>query len=257
MLAPRYELSRSRAAGLPQIVRLAPALFLSGILLAGGQATTARAQPAPAARPSAATTYADQIAEASQRFGIPAAWITTVLQAESAGDARAVSPKGAMGLMQLMPETWAGLRVRHGLGQDPFDPRDNILAGVAFLREMYNRYGSPGFLAAYHAGPGRYEQHLRGRPLPPETRAYLAALAPAIDGEASEPLSIAGVADPLAWRRAPLFVERSGRSSVAPRSQSGGQADDRPAAPVAQDQTDMAPQPTDLFVVRTTVRDRQ
>jgi hypothetical protein len=206
-------------------------------------------------RPSAAISYADHIAEASQRFGIPATWITAILQAESAGDARAVSPKGAMGLMQLMPETWAGLRIRHGLGQDPFDPRDNILAGVAFLREMHDRYGSPGFLAAYHAGPGRYEQHLVGRPLPPETRAYLAALAPAIDGEAPASGSVEGVTDPLAWRSSPLFVERSGRSTVAPRLQSEGQADDGPAAPVAHDQTDMAPQPADLFVARIAGRD--
>ena len=67
---------------------------------------------------------------------------------------RAISPKGAMGLMQLMPETWAALRARYGLGRDAFDPHDNILAGAAFLREMHDRYGSPGFLAAYNAGPG-------------------------------------------------------------------------------------------------------
>lgn len=256
MPAPRYELSRSRAAGSPRIVRLAPALLLSG-LLAGGQADTARAQAGPAARPSAAAPYADHIAEASQRFGIPATWITAILQAESAGNVRAVSPKGAMGLMQLMPETWAGLRVRHGLGQDPFDPHDNILAGVAFLREMHDRYGSPGFLAAYHAGPGRYEQHLGGRQLPPETRAYVAALTPAIDGDAPASGSVAAAADPLAWRRAPLFVERSGRSSIAPRSQSDSEANDRPAAPVVHTEADMAAQPADLFVVRTAAREPQ
>src|SRR3546814_3022380 len=87
------------------------------------------------------------------------------MRVESRGDVRAVSPKGAMGLMQLMPDTWASLRVRLGLGANPYDPRDNILAGAAYLREMHDRYGSPGFLAAYNAGPGRYEEYLAGRPL--------------------------------------------------------------------------------------------
>ena len=72
-----------------------------------------------------------------------------------------------MGLMQIMPKTYAELRARHRLGPDAYDPRDNILAGAAYLREMLDRYGSPGFLAAYNAGPLRYDQHLAtGRPLP-------------------------------------------------------------------------------------------
>ena len=75
------------------------------------------------------------------------------MQAESGGDARALSPKGAMGLMQIMPGTWAELRLRYGLGADPYDPHDNITAGAAYLREMHDRYGEPGFLAAYNAGP--------------------------------------------------------------------------------------------------------
>jgi len=56
---------------------------------------------------------------------------------ESGGDVLALSPQGAMGLMQIMPNTWAGLRARHGLGADPYEPRDNILAGAAYLREMH------------------------------------------------------------------------------------------------------------------------
>src|SRR3546814_19834934 len=77
----------------------------------------------------------------------------SVMRVESRVDVRAVSPKGAMGLRRLMPDTWASLRVRLGLGANPYDPRDNILAGAAYLREMHDRYGSPGFLAAYNAGP--------------------------------------------------------------------------------------------------------
>ena len=117
------------------------------------------------------------IAEASQRFGIPARWIEAVIMAESNGDPKAVSPKGAMGLMQLMPETWAELRDQHDLGADPFDPRTNILAGTAYLKAMQHRFGYPAPFAAYNAGPGRYEDHLRtGKPLPAETRAYVARI---------------------------------------------------------------------------------
>jgi soluble lytic murein transglycosylase-like protein len=110
---------------------------------------------------------------AAARFGLPVDLIETVIAVESGGQARAVSPAGAMGLMQLMPGTWADLRLRLELGADPFDPGDNILAGAAYLRELRDRYGAPGFLAAYNAGPGRYEASLTGRPLPQETRLYV------------------------------------------------------------------------------------
>jgi soluble lytic murein transglycosylase-like protein len=122
------------------------------------------------------------IAEASARFGIPATWIERVIRAESAGHtARGGRPirsrAGAMGLMQLMPGTWQAMRSAHGLGSDPDDPRDNILAGTAYLRAMYDRFGYPGLFAAYNAGPARYSEHLvRGRRLPSETVAYVAKL---------------------------------------------------------------------------------
>lgn len=123
------------------------------------------------------------IAEASQRFAIPQAWIAAVMQAESAGlthwKGRPItSPAGAMGLMQLMPGTWDAMHRRHGLGTDPYDPRDNIMAGTAYLRAMYDRFGYPGLFAAYNAGPGRYAEYLhKQRPLPVETRAYITQLA--------------------------------------------------------------------------------
>lgn len=134
----------------------------------------------------AQTIHAAEIAAASQRFGIPEAWIRAVMRAESAGDRSAVSHRGAMGLMQLMPATWAGLRAQHGFGADPFMPQDNILAGTAYLREMLDRFGSvPLMLAAYNAGPRRVEMHLAtGQPLPAETRAYVATLAPLLTGDA-------------------------------------------------------------------------
>lgn len=140
----------------------------------------------PLSGAAAQTIHAAEIAAASQRFGIPEAWIRAVMRAESAGDRHAVSHRGAMGLMQVMPATWAGLRAQHGLGADPFVPHDNILAGTAYLREMLDRFGSvPLMLAAYNAGPRRVEMHLAtGQPLPAETRAYVAALAPLLTGDA-------------------------------------------------------------------------
>ncbi|WP_372502302.1 lytic transglycosylase domain-containing protein [Tistrella mobilis] len=123
------------------------------------------------------------IKEASQRFAIPESWIQAIVLAESGGDVRATSPKGAMGLMQLMSETWAELRDQHDLGADPFDPRMNILAGTAYLKAMQHRFGYPALFAAYNAGPGRYEDHLRtGKQLPAETRDYVARIAEMLAG---------------------------------------------------------------------------
>ena len=139
----------------------------------------ALAQNAPAERAAARHPYAVHVTDAARRFGLPEAWIWAVMRVESNRDARAVSSAGARGLMQIMPATWTGLRARYRFGRDPFDPRDNIMAGAAYLREMHDRYGNvTAMLAAYNAGPGRYDEHLsRGRPLPAETRAYLAKLA--------------------------------------------------------------------------------
>jgi soluble lytic murein transglycosylase-like protein len=148
------------------------------------------------------------IEEASDRFAVPARWIRAVIQIESGGDEHAISPRGAMGLMQLMPGTWVELGVRYGLGLDPFDPRDNVFAGTAYLREMHDRFGSVGFLAAYHAGPSRYEHHLAtGQPLPPDTVAYVAAVAPLLGDEHGERTAFAG-RRAVPWRQSPLFIGR-------------------------------------------------
>jgi len=123
------------------------------------------------------------IAEASARCAVPAPWIVRVMRAESGGnvtiDGRPIrSPKGAMGLMQLMPATWADMRARLGVGDDPDDPRDNIMAGACYLRAMYDRFGYPGLFAAYNAGPARYAAYLAGEArLPGETIAYLGTVA--------------------------------------------------------------------------------
>lgn len=195
----------------------------------------ASAQPSRPVRAIPVDPYAGHIAEASRRFGIPAAWIRAVMRAESSGDPQALSHAGAIGLMQVMPATWASLRVRHRLGADPYDPRNNILAGTAYLRELHDRYGSVvAMLAAYNAGPGRYEASLAGRPLPAKTRAYVAAIVPIIGGgDAAGPIVVAA-ADPLAWTRAPLFVEPSLRMSAVDPAAGGS---DDAAAPASREES--------------------
>jgi hypothetical protein len=132
------------------------------------------------------------------------------MQAESGGVVHALSPTGAMGLMQIMPQTWAELRSRYGLGSDPFDPYDNVVAGTAYLRELLDRFGERGFLAAYNAGPSRYEEHLAtGNPLPSETIAYMSAVT-----TLRESVPLAGSDSATSWRAGALFIA-SGHASLA------------------------------------------
>ena len=123
------------------------------------------------------------IREAAARYGVPEQWIREVMRQESDGQEQAVSSAGAMGLMQVMPDTYDDLRQRYPLGSDPFEPHDNIMAGAAYIREMYDRYGAPGFLAAYNAGPLRLDGYLVGSDsLPDETVNYVASIAPRLGG---------------------------------------------------------------------------
>jgi hypothetical protein len=129
------------------------------------------------------------IVEASKRFDVPDTWIRQVMKVESAGyQFRATgelttSPAGAMGLMQLMPDTYDEMRARYNLGGDAYEPHDNILAGAAYLREMYDAFGVPAFLAAYNAGPNRLEDYLvHNKPLPEETRRYVWMIGTQIQG---------------------------------------------------------------------------
>jgi hypothetical protein len=134
------------------------------------------------------------------------------MQVESGGDAHALSPKGAMGLMQIMPETYEALRQAFGLGADPYQPRDNIMAGAAYLREMLDLYGTSGFLAAYNDGPARYDEHLAtGEPLPEETQIYLSRLAPMLSG--AQVGSISTAANSVTWMSAPLFIDDNAMSN--------------------------------------------
>jgi hypothetical protein len=202
--------------------------------------------------------------EASRRFSIPALWIRSVMHVESGGDANALSPKGAMGLMQIMPETYMGLRQELGLGADPYQPRDNIMAAAAYLREMLDLYGTSGFLAAYNAGPTRYEEHLEtGEPLPEETQIYLSRLAPLLSG--AQVSSISATANPVTWMTAPLFIDdKMTGHSVAVRHDDGGfpnanpQPNQQPInATTSTDIAALAPQSGGLFINVSTVSKAQ
>jgi hypothetical protein len=187
------------------------------------------------------------VAEASHRFAIPSSWIRGVMRAESLGDVRALSPKGAMGLMQIMPETWAELRLRYDLGADPYDPHDNITAGAAYLRELHDRFGERGFLAAYNAGPGRYEDHLTtGGPLPSETLSYMAAVASLIGARADDGGDVA-TAIASSWTSASLFVPHTAAGSALSRPSSNAQTQQGPPGGRAQNRPALAPHSDALF----------
>lgn len=129
------------------------------------------------------------ISSAAREFDVPTSWIRVVMRMESGGRTMLsesepiTSSAGAMGLMQVMPETYRQMRAQLGLGADPYDPHDNIYAGAAYLKSLYLQYGYPAMFAAYNDGPGHLEDHLhRGRALPAETRSYVRAIASALGG---------------------------------------------------------------------------
>lgn len=222
--------------------RRAVSLVLLTCLASAPATAIARGETPTVGASAAVSPIAAYVDEASRRFAIPERWIWAVMRVESAGDVSAISHAGAMGLMQIMPGTWAELRTRYRLGRDPYNPRDNIIAGTAYLRELHDRYGNPtAMLAAYNAGPGRYDDHLAtGRPLPRETRAYLAMLVPMVGGVPAR--SVASTpADALAWTRAPLFSRpvsvASGISPTASDAPQGdaGETTDAPPTEVRED----------------------
>lgn len=206
-------------------------LLLTGLFF---KCVSAHAEPASSETSrlrAAGDPYATHIAEDSQRSGIPAHWIRAVMDTESDGNPNAVSAAGAKGLMQLMPGTWEEMRGRYGFSADPFEPRDNILAGTAYLREMFDRYGDiTGMLAAYNAGPVRYDAYLEAcRALPSETRTYVALLAPALGGRPLPDASGASVCSPD-WRDAPLFAGLKTADASANRQHFDGRSGAAPSA---------------------------
>ncbi|WP_407114123.1 lytic transglycosylase domain-containing protein [Bradyrhizobium sp. LMG 9283] len=194
----------------------------------------------------ASNPFAAFVHEASNRFAIPINWIGSVISVESAGDVHAKSTKGAIGLMQIMPATWAELRERYDLGNDPYDPHDNILAGTAYLRELLDRYGSPGVFAAYNAGLSRYEEHLAGGPLPDETRAYVASLANLLAIELPPRWTSSGQSSAAAT----LFVTRSDLMKTRDRLLALVPLSGASTAISAPDVSPMVPRPIGVFVPR-------
>ena len=125
-----------------------------------------KSEPAPPPTPS--FTPKQLVDEAAMRNGLPPAFVHSVARVESAYRADAVSPKGAIGIMQLMPETAAKLEA------DPRDPAQNIEAGTRHLRDLLVRYNGETrkALAAYNAGAGAVERYGDVPPYP-ETRMYV------------------------------------------------------------------------------------
>ena len=161
--------------------------------------------------------WAPYIKEASRRFGVAEDWIRAVMRMESGGRTLSddkspiTSHAGAMGLMQVMPDTYRDMRLQHGLGANPHDPHDNVLAGTAYLRWLYDKYGYPKMFAAYNAGPGTLEAQLAGtRKLPGETRAYVRGIAAILGDEAQT-----ADAKPPQPTRVIATLTRPGGSSIA------------------------------------------
>src|SRR5262249_52072015 len=136
-------------------------IFTVSLLLAAPGANAA-----PAAKAAAESTmsglmdrWTPYVKEAAQRFDIAEEWIRAVMRMESGGrtdiGGRPITSQvGAMGLMQVMPATYNEMRAQYGLGSNPYDPHDNVLAGAAYLKWLHDRYGYPKMFAAYNAGPG-------------------------------------------------------------------------------------------------------
>jgi D-alanyl-D-alanine carboxypeptidase len=198
----------------------------------GGGTYTA---PGPASDP-----WGPYIHDASARFNVPEQWIRAVMRQESGGQEYLngepiTSSAGAMGLMQLMPATYADMRDRYGLGDDPYQPRDNIVAGTAYISLLYAAYGSPAFLAAYNAGPTRLQQYLaQGTSLPNETVNYVASVAPTLGGPMTGPL--AAYADQGAAGQAaaePVQVAEAAPPAPIPTETTVGSSLWSPTAPTA------------------------
>jgi hypothetical protein len=180
-------MAHSSSGRLSRLARPLAAVMALSLLAACAQTNTAPTRSAGVARGSydppgpPSDPWGPWIREASRRFDVPERWIREVMRQESGGRAGATSPVGAMGLMQVMPGTFRELQRRHDLGDDPYHPYDNLMAGTAYIRQMYELYGSPAFLAAYNAGPRRLENYLYNRQgLPAETRNYVARVGPRI-----------------------------------------------------------------------------
>ncbi|WP_244592843.1 lytic transglycosylase domain-containing protein [Azospirillum palustre] len=217
-------------------IHAAGALLCLALGLAGCASDAPQVQTAPPVESAAyvpdpndpLSRWVPHIREASQRYDMPEKWIRAVMMRESNGRATTNSGKvltssaGAIGLMQVMPGTYELMRAKYGLGSDPSDPHENIMAGTAYLREMYDLFGAPGFLAAYNCGPACYAQHLAGKQrLPRETKMYLAALTPVLRGTGPREPSLAAGASAIEVAVVPDDAPkpRNGQSAPSQRSE--------------------------------------
>lgn len=173
--------------------------------------------------PFASTTCVTHVGEAASRSGLTREIVMRVMLAESGGDRRIVSTKGAIGCMQIMPSTWSYLSARYKLGANPFDARRNMIGGAMYLAELTARYGMPGALAAYNAGPGRYQRYAAGTAvLPAETVAYVARIGKPV-ARRSAPIV------PPRWQEAGLFLARAAAPASAENFAGAGSVADAPA----------------------------
>ena len=231
------------------------------------RARAARSYPAPG---PASDPWGPYIREAGSRFAVPERWIREVMRQESGGQlvradgSLTTSWVGAMGLMQVMPATYDGLSSRYGLRDDPYEPHDNIMAGTAYIREMYDRFGAPGFLAAYNAGPDRLNAYLGGSgELPDETVNYVARVAPRLGNDVAMTGPLAVYADAtgggtsgrgtLGQPYAIAAVETAsydGTEADRPPPGSADRAYDDPGTIVARPTPERSPAPSSAPVVR-------
>lgn len=178
----------------------------AGTKIATGMAALLAASWPLAARsasPAVANACANYASEAANRSGLPIDIVLRVMMAESGGNPRIVSSKGAIGCMQIMPATWSYLTGRYRLGANPFDARMNMIGGAMYLAELGSRYGWPGAFSAYNAGPGRYQRYVQnGVPLPAETIAYAVRLRGNVDPRPAVALA-------PRWQEASLFLART------------------------------------------------
>jgi soluble lytic murein transglycosylase-like protein len=169
-----------------------------------GPATGTIRTTRPVSRASAGR-YDELIAEHAGAHGVSKNLVRAVIQVESGFNPRAVSPKGAMGLMQLMPATATAFRVA-----DPFDPAENIRAGVAYLRKLLDRYDNRVelALAAYNAGPGAVDRH--GEQVPPykETRDYVRRIASVTEIQVGPRRVIYKIVEFIDGREVPRYSDR-------------------------------------------------
>lgn len=203
----RQRASRLLACGIAAAASLAS--------LASVPARAAGTDPTGASSSAACAPHA---AEAAARSALPANVILRVMHVESRGRPNAISPKGAMGCMQIMPATWRDLTARHGLGGDPWNARLNMIGGALYLAELARQFGFPGAYAAYNAGPARYARHVRGTArLPAETVAYMASLSGAPPPNTRRERSTdAKLRLSPRWQEATLFLDSTRPSAASP-----------------------------------------